>query len=121
MNGKEVTLNIISDDGGGSSIFSNLPHATGPVIKEKVEAKTLDSFNLDNIGFLKLDVEGAELEVLQGAVKTLARSQYPPFIFEVWPDKWYQTKKEKLFNYVKGLGYTITPITGVNNMFLASH
>ena len=48
----------------------------------KAECKTLDSFNLENVGFIKIDVEGHELGVLQGAEKTIASSQ-PNFLIEV--------------------------------------
>jgi methyltransferase, FkbM family len=38
-----------------------------------VRVETLDSFELDTLGFLKADVEGSELFVLQGAEKTINR------------------------------------------------
>ena len=38
---------------------------------QKVEIKTLDSFKLKNINFIKIDVQNYELEVLRGAVETL--------------------------------------------------
>ena len=44
-----------------------------------VQIRTLDSFNLDNVGFLKIDAEGHELAVLEGACETIAASR--PVIF----------------------------------------
>ena len=44
---------------------------------ESFEVKTnrLDDFQFKNVGFLKVDVEGHELEVLQGAVETITSSK----------------------------------------------
>jgi FkbM family methyltransferase len=39
--------------------------------KIQVPVKTLDSFNIRNCNFLNVDVQGYELEVLKGAIKTL--------------------------------------------------
>jgi len=104
------TLNIVSNDGGGSSL-----HATGGVMKqETIEIKTLDSFNLDNVGFIKMDVEENELYVLKGAVNTLRRSGLPKILFES------NSVNEPLFNFLKELGYGIIKINGFHNMFLAS-
>ena len=40
-----------------------------------VQCRTLDSFNLNNIDFIKIDVDGFEVEVLEGAVETITRNK----------------------------------------------
>ena len=54
-----------------------LPHAT-----VRVEARTLDSYNFENVGLIKIDVEGHELAVLAGARETIARCR-PNLIVEL--------------------------------------
>ena len=51
-----------------------------------VVCKTLDSFNLKNIDFIKIDVDGFEYKVLQGAVTTI-KSSYPVINIEMKIDK----------------------------------
>lgn len=41
-----------------------------------VESKTLDSFNLDKVKLLKLEAEGHELEILEGAEKTILLTEF---------------------------------------------
>lgn len=41
-----------------------------------IEIKTLDSFKFENVTFIKIDVEGFELEVLKGAQETI--NKYKP-------------------------------------------
>ena len=41
-----------------------------------VETKMLDSFNYDKIKLLKIEAEGAELEVLKGSIKTIKKTEY---------------------------------------------
>jgi FkbM family methyltransferase len=117
-NEKMLSLKIISEDGGGSSI-RHLPTNEKFLKEEQVKVRSLDSFHLENIGFIKIDVEGAEIDVLKGAEETLKRSGWPSFIFEAWPDAWYAKQKEELFSYIKNLGYTLEPIPGYPQMFLA--
>jgi len=106
------TLNIISPDGGGSSIQSQISQVLSV---EEIEIRTLDSFQLDNVGFIKMDIEGNELDCLKGSVETIKRSGNPTIIFES-----NTPNNPELFNYiVKELGYrSVFPITGVNNMFI---
>ncbi len=126
--GKLMKLSQVSPDGGGSTMMGNegkdeniLSSVGSDVIyTHEVRVTTLDEYDIDNIGFLKLDVEGWELNVIQGATETLQRNNYPPFIFEVWPDKWYEEKKNKLLEYVKSLGYKCMPIKNINNMYIAT-
>ncbi len=48
------------------------------------EMRTLDSFKLDNVGFIKIDVEGAQLLVLKGAEETIKRNK-PVMLIEMNP------------------------------------
>ena len=49
------------------------------VVSDSVEVKTLDSFALDNITMIKIDVENHENDVLEGARETILRNK--PIIF----------------------------------------
>jgi FkbM family methyltransferase len=48
----------------------------------RVPARTLDSFSLPPIGFMKIDVEGHELAVIRGAENTILRDR-PTILIEV--------------------------------------
>jgi hypothetical protein len=54
---------------------------------------------------VKIDVEGHELEVVEGAIEYLERSGWPPIMFEVWGWSWYESKKEKTLRYFEEIGY----------------
>lgn len=117
--GGSTTLRIVSEDGGGSSI-KDLYSTSSPITTEETETECLDDFELEDIGLIKIDVEGAELDVIKGSVKTLKKSGYPPIIFEAWPDSWFASQKKELFDYItKTFGYKIQNIYS-NNMFLAT-
>jgi FkbM family methyltransferase len=61
----------------------NLPGAARHIARPSHVA-TLDSFGLDQVTFVKIDVEGHELEVLRGGEQTLARWR-PMLLIEVKP------------------------------------
>ncbi len=106
------TLHIVSNDGGGSTIQDT----TSNILRqEEIEIVTLDSLQLSNICFIKMDVEENELSVLKGARSTLVRSALPKIIFECNDE----VDNEDLFAFIESLSYKITPIEGIQNMFLA--
>lgn len=75
-----------------------------------IKTQTLDYYNLNNIGFIKIDVEGMEYNVLLGGVGTIVRNNFPPILFECWnvgECGMTEEKRNQLFCFVKGLGYTI--------------
>ena len=104
------TVKIVSADGGGSTLHSNNNNV---LQTEEIEIRTLDSFNIDNISFIKIDVEDNELQVLMASQITLERSNYPKILFEM------NIKNTKLIDFLEQLNYNIIPINGYNNMFLA--
>lgn len=52
----------------------------------KAEVKTLDSYDFQDVGFIKIDTEGYELFILKGAEQTIKRCK-PVLIVEQKPSK----------------------------------
>jgi len=76
-------LSIPLDPARGHGWASVVPgFVQGPVEKLSVSTRRLDGLNLDRIAFIKIDVEGAELLVLDGAKETLARD-LPVLLIEI--------------------------------------
>jgi FkbM family methyltransferase len=111
--GKTI-LNIVSNDGGGSSIHQS--QGMNVLKQEEIVIDTLDSFNLTDVGFIKMDVEENEYFVLLGAKKTIESSGFPNILFECNNPG----DNKQLFEYLITLGYKIIHVSGVNNMYLAT-
>ena len=83
---------------------------------EPVEAITIDFLDLPGCDFLKIDVEGMELQVLQGAEETIRK--YQPVIYAE-ADR--EDKKDALFAYLRSHGYRLyrhePPLYNPDNYF----
>ena len=114
----------LSDKEGEDTIFVN-----GINEFRKVPVKTLDSFNLKDIGFIKIDVEGFEEKVIRGGLLTIISNNYPPILFECWKagqiiqdgTVFTQEKRDSLFNLLRTLGYEILEGWGNIDNHLAVH
>lgn len=69
-NSKKILYNSEKDNYGGFSLHKQEKSFT---VMNEIEVKTLDSFQLDNITFMKIDVENHENEVLLGARDTILK------------------------------------------------
>jgi len=75
----------LSDDGMVLHFAGNLKQTHSQFKNQKtydVELRTIDSFAIDKVRFIKVDVEGSEREVLDGARETIARDR-PGLLLEL--------------------------------------
>jgi FkbM family methyltransferase len=101
-----LELLVPSDDSGRAGFYSGfsgrMKHAT-----EKVDVIPLDSLDLENVSMIKIDVEGSEMDVLDGAVATLQRRK-PALMIELNP--WSAAAAGKsprdIVDRLASLGYT---------------
>lgn len=84
--------------GSLSDMKSKTPHAT-----VSVETRTLESCAFSNVGFIKIDVEGFEMQVLEGARGTIARDK-PTLLIEL-EERHTGEPIEALIAQVTALGY----------------
>ena len=85
---------------------------------ERVEIKTLDSvcaqYGINSIDFLKIDVQGSELGILQGAVGVLGNSRRCIIMTEVWPSGMEKAgySSEIFSDFLTSLGFKVEKVFG---------
>ena len=77
-----------------------------------IQKMSIDALNLPRVDFIKLDIEGMELEALEGARQTIERS-HPIFLIES-----IKAGRERLRGFLSGCGYKVVE-AGIN--LLAIH
>jgi FkbM family methyltransferase len=103
---------LLTDWDGGSTLASSSVKPSEPVSRRNVRVVTLDDFiaekNLRPPNFVKIDVEGLELEVLQGMTKTIETAK-PILLYEVddGDREKFLNRWDALDKHVESLGYEI--------------
>ena len=107
-----IKLEFVSDLSGLSSVADYRRKAFK--YKYKVNSICIDDFiNIPKdkkISFIKIDVEGSEFKVLEGAIKTIKKYR-PTIIFETWKNK---RNIQKLANWCMIHSYNMTYISTDN-------
>ena len=124
---EEVTYVKLDDIGGNNYCYTETDELAKRYYfvedqeRIRMKARTLDSYNLDNIGLIKIDVEGFETKVLKGSVETLKRNGYPTIVVESWRadscgeddttevGQFYKKTQVELFTFLHSIGYEIVP------------
>lgn len=83
---------------------------------EPVEMRTLDSFHLDHVSFIKIDTENFEQEVLKGAKETIMRNR-PTMLIEIQGNNIKATedgsnmeiKIQESIQILQNMGYHVYP------------
>lgn len=85
-----------------------------------VELITIDSLNLDKLDFIKLDVEGYESKVINGALNTIKKFR-PIITVECWSDHYGNIDVEYTknnFNMLIDINYTLKHVKSSDWLFL---
>jgi FkbM family methyltransferase len=122
---KKTTLNCGLSNINGTAFMQILDYSTCPNpggrgvhINNRndemmdVNIITLDSLNLENVSFMKIDVEGHEVQVIKGAMQTIEKYK-PVMIVEILGGTPYDnaTSVQKQYitdtrNFIRSLGYS---------------
>ena len=71
--------------------------------KRRIELQTLDYFDFKDVDFIKIDVEGNELNVIKGAIQTIQKWN-PILLIEI--EQRHNTQNiQSIFNFIQSLGY----------------
>jgi len=86
---------------------------------EEVSIYKLDDFELDKVNFIKMDVQGYELFVLEGG-QNLIKSSLPNLFIEIEPHQLikFNITEAQLIDYIKSFGYRMFKI---NNEYPCDH
>ena len=100
-----ATLHIPVDAAGiEHDASASLEHADFDKARDQlVGLRTLDSFGFQEVGFIKIDVEGHEYNVIEGAAKTIATSK-PALLVEIEQRHIHRPIVE-VFEKILGFGY----------------
>lgn len=83
--------------------YASLSNKFKDLEKIEIEKRTLDSFNFNDVDFIKIDVEGHEAEVIEGGISSIKKFM-PLMLVEI--EKRHSEEAEATFEKLLKLGYT---------------
>jgi len=109
LSNKSGSIQFCSDNTGGSTICTEKNKSINSWNSNyNVKMRPLDSYNFKNISIMKIDVEGHEISVLEGALNTINRNR-PKILIEVWN----RPKRQKEFlAFMRKINYKVKKISG---------
>jgi FkbM family methyltransferase len=75
------------------------------VERVKIRVRKLDDFCFNDVGFIKIDVEGYEMQVLEGGRATIERCR-PNMLIEIEQRFHKETQLIDIFRYILDMGYS---------------
>ncbi|MGB2775672.1 MAG: FkbM family methyltransferase [Candidatus Acidiferrum sp.] len=108
---RDVELYVARPDNIGQTSLRQPNNFSG--VQVKVHCRTLDDYaeehGVDRINLIKIDVEGAELDVLLGARRVLSRNPKPHMILEFWEEflQAYGSSCAQLAEFLRQSGYSL--------------
>jgi FkbM family methyltransferase len=84
-----------------ASAFNRFPSGDSVI----VDLEVLDSFDFLDVDLIKIDVEGHEVEVLQGALQTI-RADFPVLLLEIEQRHHADRSIHEIFDFILNLGYS---------------
>jgi len=102
------------------------PQVSEPVSATRVEVRTLDDFvkrnGLTRVHFIKIDVEGSEMEVLKGATNFFQNPPLPVLLVEVSDLRTaaWNYKANEILTFLRERGYTFFSISASGSLVPAS-
>lgn len=102
-----MTMRVVESEPGRSTIDTDNELSDvngGEVHGIDVPVKRLDDLQLDQVGLIKIDVEGHELAVLRGAADTLARNR--PAVLAEAEERHHRNAVAEITEFLSGLDYT---------------
>lgn len=101
--GREANIGAMSIDARVNALRGSCTRAG----VEAVRAVVLDELSLRDLLLVKIDVEGMELQVLQGAENLLKLNGYPPVLCECWSADWFAEDRQALLAWFSAKGYEV--------------
>lgn len=98
-------LNVSQTESGEHSLIK--PPSRKYQQTQQVKLITIDELKLDNVGLIKVDTEGHEYEVLEGASETIKKCS-PVLVIEIWTEG-LNASGHKLLDFatlIHSMGYT---------------
>lgn len=120
ISNKQQTLYMKKNEGSGTMYDSCYSDNNTSYVSKK-----LDDFDIKNIFFTKIDVEGHEPEVLEGGKNILNQSMY--LYIEIWNDEHYKSRhkinlngshNERIINQIKNINENFYPIQKIEKNIL---
>jgi FkbM family methyltransferase len=103
---------------GASSAAPTSVDADDGEIPQLARTARLDDFTFKDIGLIRIDAEGQEVDVLRGASRTL-QEHHPRILMRVWTSEWSLLERTGLIGYVESLGYRVRQVSGFPEVLLA--